>query len=286
MQIKETSQTLPTELFDETPAAAGAGRYLQLALEGLTYVTLAIVFTHSASLEHAGVISIFLGAAGLSARLTTLLRENRDDIWVHGKGSWPTNRRTAVSVMAVFVGAIVGYASVAVVIGEASALSAFQFALDSAGIGHDTILTRRFGTFLPLLGHNALVLLMFVALAFVYRSYGALLPLLWNACVWGVVLTVLVRRGLAQSDGSAIAFVLIALLALGPHLLLEALGYVVGALAGIFLSKGVSKYGFGDPRFAQVARTCVILFACALGALAVAAGLEHVYAPAVLGLAG
>ena len=39
----------------------------------------------------------------------------------------------------------------------------------------------------------------FFVLAFVYQAYGALLSLCWNACVWAIVLTLLVGRGAAAS---------------------------------------------------------------------------------------
>jgi len=43
------------------------------------------------------------------------------------------------------------------------------------------------------------LLLVFVALSFVYRAYGALLVLCWNACTWGLLLALLVKRGLAAT---------------------------------------------------------------------------------------
>jgi len=119
------------------------------------------------------------------------------------------------------------------------------------------------------------VLASFMVLALVYRSFGALLALTWNACVWGVVLTLLVARGISLTDGSTIVFVLVALLALLPHLVLEATAYVLGALAGIFLSKGLAKYEIETVEFKMVARASGSLVLIAAILLTLAGLVEH-----------
>ena len=69
-----------------------------------------------------------------------------------------------------------------------------------------------------------------------------------------------------------------------PHLIVEALGYISGALCGIFLSRGITIYDFFDPRLKRVMIAVLVLAVVAI-ALIIAAGLiENSYAPYILEL--
>ena len=161
-------------------------------------------------------------------------------------------------------------------------MRSFRFALQAAGLGRDSIISRQFSGFLPILGHNALVMTSIIVLAFIYRTYGVLLAIVWNACVWGLVLPFLVQKGLALTEGSSSFFIFISASAIFSHLVLEAVAYVVGAMASIFFSKDLMKYPIGDERFRIVALSCVKLFAVAGALLVFAAVCETQYAPWLL----
>jgi uncharacterized membrane protein SpoIIM required for sporulation len=57
-----------------------------------------------------------------------------------------------------------------------------------------------------------------------------------------------------------------------PHLLFEAVAYVLAGMVGIFLSKALFKYPIFSDEFSRVAQACVFLLiiSCALLALSVA----------------
>jgi hypothetical protein len=253
-----------------------------LAVEALIYVGASLVIARLLGLEESGVFSIFLSSAVLSARLLQLLEENRERIWDKGFKSWKTNILTAGSIFAIFLGTILAYIVAAIWLDNDEIVRSFRFALKAAGLGTDTILTRRFSGFVPILSHNCLVLLSIVCISFIYRAYGALLAIVWNACVWGLVLTFLVQRGLSVTEGSSAGFIAIASTALFPHLALEAAAYVVGAMASIFLSKGLLKYPLRDERFRIVGLACLRLFTAALVLLVFAAAFETQLAPWLL----
>ena len=259
-------------------------RWTKLYLVALTYTGLGVVLVHTMASDGAGVMSIFLAAAALAPYLTELLRRNRHDIWDRKIGSWQANRATALGLLALFLGVVTAYVTAALLLGEAHVAASFRFALDTARIGMDTILDRRFASFGGLLFHNFAVLLTVFALAFIYRSYGALLALAWNACIWAVVLSTLVSRGLGSVETSRVGFVIIAAVALLPHLLLEASAYVIGALAAIFSSKAIAKYELRSAELRQVAVAVGMLLVAAATTLTFAGLVEIHLTPRLLDL--
>lgn len=249
-------------------------------VEGLFFGGVALVVANAVGVPQGGFFAIFLAAAGLTGRFDKLLDENRTGIYERRVPSWRVNAKTALSVLMMFGGVATACSCAALLWGEARLHGAFGFALDAAGLGADTLLTRRFSA--GVLVHNYMVLAAFFVLAFVYRAYGALLALCWNACVWAMVLTILVARGAHDSSLPLAVFVPLAALALVPHLVIEAAAYVTGALAGIFLSKAVMAYGLGNPLFRRVARAVLVLLALAVAAIALGAGVEATLPAAVI----
>jgi Stage II sporulation protein M len=247
-----------------------------IALEGLAFTVIGVFITSSLVAEHAGVLSVLCASTALAHRFRDLLDENRDNIYVHQLGSVKTNLRTASRVLAMFLGIVVAYALTTVWLGEEGTRATFRYFLDGVSIGDDSIVTRRFGSFGPLLAHNLAVLGSFFALSFVYWGYGAVLALAWNACVWGTTLTILVVRGAAASYPAT--EVALAALSVGPHLILEAVAYLLGGLAGIFCSKALSKYRLSDPVFRSVMRAVLVLLVVAALSLVTAAGAESLLA--------
>lgn len=250
----------------------------RLAVDGFVATSIGILVARQMD---AGVFSLFLSSAALSTRFEALLKDNKEAIWTRGERSWAANKRSASCVLALFVGMAFAFVATVIAIGAAEAESTFKFALDAAAIGRDTILTRRFGSGPSLLAHNFVVFTSCFALAFVYRSYGALLALSWNACVWGVAFSFLIGRALEAASAPIVVGAL-ALSSVLPHLLLEALSYVVAALVGIFTSKALSKYSIADPKLKQVMRASATLAVGAALVLCLAALLEAQVSSALL----
>lgn len=260
--------------------AASAWRYL---LVGFAYTALSAALCLALGFPEAGVFTVFLAAAGLAGPLTRILDENRDGIWVHQRPAWQVNRRTALCMLALFLGMVLAFVGLAVWLGPEGIARQFRFAMRAAGLSTGDILDRSFGAFGGLVRHNFTVMGAAAVLAFVFRSYGALLALGWNAAVWGIVLTLLVMRGAAGAETAPAWFVMIATLAMLPHLVAEAAGYVIAALAAIFLSKGVARYALSDAAFRRVGRAVLLLLAVGAALLIAAAALEQSFAPWVLG---
>ncbi len=271
--------TLLADLLETRPTSSA----LRFALVGLASTAasagLALVFRVPAT----GVFTVFLSAAALVGPLDHLLVDNRDAIWVHRRSAWAANRRTALCVLALFLGMTTAYVALAALLGRERILTDYHLSLDVARLSGGDVLSARFGDAVALFTHNLRVLGAVFALAFVFRTYGALLVLGWNAAVWGIVLTLLVTGAMQHTGQSPTLFVAGATLALLPHLLLEAASYVITALSAIFVSKGLVLYGLADPRLLRVARASGVLLIVALGALGLAAIVEQGFAPWLLG---
>ena len=281
MSFAAPKRTLLGAIFPAALPDGVARRFWRLTAEALTVTLVSAILGIALGVEQAGLISLFLVAAALSDRLTLLLDENRQNIWRHRLGGWRSNRRTIAGFLALFAGIFAGYAVVAAILGADGSARLFAFALDAAALGGETLWERDFGSVAALLGHNAAVLLATGALAFVFRAYGAMLALAWNACVWAVVVTALVRAAAAAGGAGWPLTATLAVVAVVPHLALESLAYVAGALAFLFLSKGLSTYPVRDPRLRDVLRAATLLFGAGCVALVAAALVEALYVPLV-----
>jgi len=267
------SNLFSTLLAGELPRQLGL-RAPRLLAEGLLFAAMGLYLANAVGIPQSGFFAIFLTAAGLTGRFNQLLDENRDEIYQRATPSLRVNTVTALSVLMLFLGIFAAFSAAALWWGEDRLRDAFGFALDSANLGTDSVLTHSFSGLGGMLRHNYVVLATFFALAFVYRAYGALLALSWNACVWAMVLTILVWRGLAATTIAPALYLPAAALAVLPHLLIEAASYVLGALAAIFCSKALLTYRVSEPRFWRVMRAVALLLAAAALGIALGALVE------------
>jgi hypothetical protein len=279
-----SQQTLLGTLFPSSLSERPGRRPVQLTVEGVLSTLVSTYVPVTLGVEEAGLVSLFLVAAALSDRVAQLLEENRRNIWERGMGGWQANRSTAGGVLALFAGVFSGYALIAYVLDETRVIGQFGFALRAAALGGENLLQRDFGTFSSILGHNAGVLLVIACLSFVYRAYGTMLALAWNASIWALVITVLAMRTAHDSGLPAFASVTLAVLALAPHLLLEGLAYITASLAFLFASKGLTTYTGHDPRLRRVLVAAAALTVAAAVTLAVAAMVEVSLGPLALSL--
>jgi hypothetical protein len=279
------TETLIGHLFDHPLPTGGWRRYALLFAEAVVAAVVAVLLPRVLGLDEPGLIALFLTSAGLSARMHGLLAENREAVWT---SSTPTdaNRRTTFAILTLFAGILTTFVVATLLLGPTQAAQEFAFALRAADVTNDTLLHDRFGSVGGVggvLAHNLVVAVALFLLALVFRAYGALLALTWNAAVWGTVLTLLVERRAAQPHGAALPSALLAVVAVFPHLVIEGAADVVVALAGIFASKGLLSYELNDKRFARVLGAVLRLLFVAVIALGVAAIVETRLAPLVLG---
>jgi uncharacterized membrane protein SpoIIM required for sporulation len=241
--------------------------------EAFLFTLAAILIAHSLGAEQAGVFSIFLASASLSGRLSYLLEENQQDYDL-GRRGWQANPKTAFGFLALFLGMLLAYMGTALALSELRLSGSFRFAIELAGMNDRSLLSSRFHSTGGVFFYNLRILIAVFILGFLYRSYGMLLSLAWNAGVWGVVFVWLARRGLGSAQESAGLYLLRALVAILPHMLLEALAYVLAGLAALFFSLAFSNHQVGDRHFRRRMRAVRSSLVLSIVMLYVAAWLE------------
>lgn len=239
----EWTTTLAAVVGADDVEGRSAGR---LWAESFLFTLIGVAVSRVLGFEQAGVASIFLAAGGLSSRAKQILRRSEGSAQI----------RSASDLLVVFFGVTSAYVGTALWLGPATTETAFAFALEAADVGSDHLFNRHFPGVLPLLGHNFAVLGAVVILSIIYRSYGALLALAWNAAVWGIVLTTLVER--ASPSGMDVGAIALATL---PHLSLEAAAYVTGALAGARIGRDITRAeaATGQARLLGIAALILVL---------------------------
>jgi hypothetical protein len=259
-------------------------RFAQLTLEAFGAVLLAFGLCHALQLQSSGLVSMFLASATMRDRMVALLSENRRLIQQDGAPPMVANQRTVMGVLAMFAGTFVGYLLIALYLLPDRLEQSFDFALRSVVLepGDSLFDVERFQDILWLLGNNLSVASVIFALAVFYRAYGAVLVLCWNAVVWATALSLLGLGAVEGTQTAPAAVFVVSSLAVVPHLVAEALGYCLSAIAAIFLSLAVSKYPTRDPRFLGTLVSVRQLSLLAFGFLVLGAVLEVSYAPAVL----
>ena len=250
------------------------GRHTQLTLEslGIMLITLLVV-DRILGLAESGLIAIFFASAALTTRFNVVLADV--DL-----------RNEAIDILAMFVGLLWVFVGVGFVSDLESLNESFGFVMSIADLhSASTIFDRRFGGFNAVFSHNLLVLFSVSLLAFLYRAYAALLILAWNACVWGLTLTLLFRQSFVFDSAEPYRAALIGIIAILPHLVLEATAYIFGAMGAINFSKAILWHSVTDRRFLVRFRGSLTAVTTAIATLLAAAFLESNWAPRLLEMA-
>jgi len=211
----------------------------------------------------ASLIGVFLVALAQHRTVEALLDRNRDEIWGGKRRPMDANFRLALSLLVFFLGVLLTYSAATLLVPESRLMALFERQIGDFDVVSITAVV--FDDLGAILGHNILVLLACFLFSLLYRHGGMLLVLAWNASVWGVVFPYIARTAPDLGAGGTVVYFLKSFASIFPHLLLEAVGYVLVAMAGVFISKALQKYEVGSDQFNQVAM--------AVGKLAVLAGL-------------
>ncbi len=226
----QLTTTLATLTYRDLDGGLRWPRYL---VEAVLFTIVGFAFGHAVGVEYAGVVSLFLGSAGLSSRFKQLVRRGGRVGGGRGLRTRLANAgRALIATTPLAAGMFLAYFGLCVLLGAQGVEDRFGFAMTAARVDEQGLEVARFRGSYGMLGHNLLVLLSAFLLAFVYRGFGALLTLTWNASAWAVALYFLLGSGATVGVHPA-ARVLVAVAAIAPHLVLEAIAYLAGALAGM-----------------------------------------------------
>ncbi len=202
-----------------------------------------------------------LTAFGLNQLLQNLLDYNRRSIWEDKHSPWLANRRLATEFIFIFLG-----------IFSASSIIELTFPGSFADISLSSVYRNDFTT---LVSQNVGVLFVGLSLAAIYRSSGLVLVLAWNAVHWADSIFSYLNI-ILQDSGSSKAIG--AMLILMPHLIMEALAYILASLGAVFISQALNKYSLRSKETRRVVRAALVLLGFSIVILVAACAVEVYFA--------
>lgn len=228
----------------------------------------------------ASLVGVFLIALALSGTAEGLLDQNRKVIWNNEVSPRRANWQLAAALLTLFIGVLLTYSLVALFAPADRLLSLFGRQLGRFG-GHSITEVEYDGFFL-LAANNLKICGVCFLISLIFRQGGMLLVLAWNASVWGAVFPYLARTAPDNQHIGPFIYLLKTSVCISPHLVLEALGYVLIAMGGVFLSRCLERHELGSASFNRVALAVLKIFSGGVAVVMLAAAVESVLAPALV----
>ena len=129
------------------------------------------------------------------------------------------------------------------------------------------------GMFSSLLSNNLKVLVFCLLASLIYGS-GSIFIITWNASVWGTIFGMVARESALASGHNPFVYFALTIVAVFPHMILEASSYFIAAISGGIVSKAVIREKPFSRRFTQIIEDGLIMFAIALVVLVIAVYIE------------
>ena len=253
-----------------------------LFVEALILTLISVYAVRLIGVPEPGLIGIVLASAAMTPRLNQILELNRARIWSGEGNGRRVNLASMISGLSLFSGMFVAFMAIGIVSSDAVLIKDFNFIVTRIQLDTNTVLSpERFSQGVSIFQHNLSVLITLALMSFVYRSLGAMFALGWNAGVWGVTI-VLFMGGGRDTELNTVVYGTMILIAIIPHLIVEAASYLIGALAAIFLSRGLTIYRLNDTRLNRVMSAVGVLAILSVGLLVSGALLENHFPRLVL----
>jgi len=254
---------------------------VQLLAASLLFSCVGIAVARHMFEGNAGAISVLLCVLGLLPTLDHLVDRHRPSptslspvLYLRADTSM------ASSVLTLFAGVMVAYAAWSMLLPIEQVRATFHTQLEPwlrlGGVGFEP------GFLTGIWVNNLLVLAGIWFLSALYRTGGALLVLAWNASVWGVTFALIAR----MQGGAAVGSWLAISACVFPHVLFEAVGYVLMALCGLGSVRLIARYGDPSLDRTKLARKVALLAATAVACVLGAGILEKLLAAPLISLVG
>jgi hypothetical protein len=141
------------------------------------------------------------------------------------------------------------------------------------------------GVFGSLLVNNLKVLVFCLIASLVYGA-GSIFVITWTASVWGTVFAIVANNSAHIAGQNPVVYFLLTMLAVFPHMFLEAAAYFIGSISGGIVSKAVVKEKAFSERFNKTISDGLVMFVVALIILVIAVYIEANFAGKFVGLFG
>ncbi|MEK6963382.1 MAG: stage II sporulation protein M [Nanoarchaeota archaeon] len=174
----------------------------------------------------------------------------------------------------ILLGVFVVYALSVIILPNLQVNSLFREQLAMRGASGNAVFTSASASLFESIFFNNLWVLIACFLISLLAGEGAIFLLVWNASVWGTIFGVTARNAAYYSHSNPFYYLGLILLIVLPHAILEIFSYVLAAISGGVISKGVLLEKFDSKLFNQVFTYNFILFLIALLVLVLGAGVE------------
>ena len=166
------------------------------------------------------------------------------------------NKDFIKTYLLLFLGILLIYSLATMFLPAFQANNLFREQLEMRGASGEAISIGGFamfetGLFWDIFKNNFMVLFFIFLLSFLTGD-GAIFLITWNASVWGTIFGVTARNAAVFEGISPLYYFGIIMLVVLPHLILEALAYIMGAISGGVISKDVLLEKFDSKRFKEV----------------------------------
>ena len=225
------------------------------------------VFPEDPSLVAVGITSILLipSLQKIYSKENKVLTSAKYFSW---KRLYIFNKDAIKIYLGLFVGIFIIYLTAATVLPSLQVNTLFKTQLDVRGAAtanpFDPLLM------MSILGNNWWVLIATFMISLLIAD-GGIFMITWNASVWGTIFGVTARNAALVAQINPIVYLLIIIVIVTPHMMLEILSYILGAIAGGSLSKDLT---LGGKKIEVVATYCVVLFSVAMFVMCLGALVE------------
>lgn len=253
--------------------------YTTIFLKALIFSIIGILLSYFLFRSETSLISVFFTAISLTWTCTILFERHKTETWGNITTPFNAHRKLAISLLCVFVGVMLGY-GLFVVFSKTSVSS--ELLSRQLGIYREikiSIKDINFSDFNFTLKNNIAVLFIVFFIALIYRLGGVLLIIIWNASVWGSVFSYISKLGVENAYMNPITYFLLTVLCISPHLIIEATGYTLCGMSGLFISKGITRYKFLSDQFFQISKSFISLFISSLLLIITASFIESNLTP-------
>ncbi|MBI4451056.1 stage II sporulation protein M [Candidatus Woesearchaeota archaeon] len=172
--------------------------------------------------------------------------------------------------VSMFFGVLLTFSFFSIAFSQLAAGAAFKQQLAFRFGGHAVF---NIPTFQAIFMNNLSVMLLAFLISLVAGN-GAMFLLAWNASVWGAIFGMVAKTAALNIAGSSWTVFGLVMLSVFPHTLLEALAYILAAIAGTVLSDAIVVERFSSDELRSVVEYNLALLGIALAVLIVAAVVE------------
>ena len=155
-----------------------------------------------------------------------------------------------------FLGILLVYSLATIFLPSFQANNLFREQLEMRGASGDAVsigglATFEMGLFWDIFKNNFMVLIFCFIMAFLTGD-GAIFLITWNASVWGTIFGMTARNAAVYSGVHPLYYFALIMLIVFPHMMIEALAYIMAAISGGVISKDVLLEKFESKRFNEV----------------------------------